>query len=145
MRVSAPASLSPLSTRSIRFAPEKVVVDTDGNVYVVDPLPFYQGIVQYNKDAGVFIGLFRPQRGGGLDHRRIVDAAVKRWFSGPAGGCHAEKPSPPPTATYIRRREFSAACPGTQRRQAALHRLTPWVSTLFSRKARLTGWVNSGI
>ena len=46
--------------QNINFRPEKVAVDTDGNVYVVDRT-IYQGIVQYGAD-GAFINFFAPNQ-----------------------------------------------------------------------------------
>ncbi len=42
----------------ISYTPEKVAVDTEGNVFVVDPA-IYQGIVQYNAE-NQFTGFFAP-------------------------------------------------------------------------------------
>lgn len=44
--------------KNIAFSPEKVAVDRDGGVFVVDRA-IYQGIVQYSSD-GQFVGFFAP-------------------------------------------------------------------------------------
>ena len=48
----------PAINENMQFNPEKVVVDTDGNVYVVDRA-VYQGIMQYDYD-GKFAGFYAP-------------------------------------------------------------------------------------
>ena len=77
VRVMTSESIAAINT-SIRFAPEKVVVDTDGNVYVVDP-SIYQGIVQYNKDDA-FIGFFAPNEVEATTDVLLMQL-WKRWFS----------------------------------------------------------------
>lgn len=62
----------------IDYTPEKVAVDTDGNVYVVDP-SIYQGIVQYDaRDR--FTGFFAPN-----EVKVTADVLFlqmwKKWFS----------------------------------------------------------------
>ena len=62
----------------IQYTPEKVAVDTDGNVFVVDP-SIYQGIVQYDAQDR-FLGFFAPN-----EVKVTADVLFlqmwKKWFS----------------------------------------------------------------
>lgn len=96
VRIMTNEGITAINTH-IQYTPEKVAVDTDGNVFVVDP-SIYQGIVQYDAQDR-FLGFFAPN-----EVKVTADVLFlqmwKKWFSTEQVES-MEKACPPPTATCI--------------------------------------------
>ncbi|WP_457789735.1 hypothetical protein [Anaeromassilibacillus sp. SJQ-5] len=77
VRIMTNEGITAINTH-IQYTPEKVAVDTDGNVFVVDP-SIYQGIVQYDAQDR-FLGFFAPN-----EVKVTADVLFlqmwKKWFS----------------------------------------------------------------